>query len=180
MPFSDPSNVDWFKWLVGEINPKSVVDVGPGAGKYGSLIREVSPETATTAVEIWEPYVATYGLANIYDKVVVADARDFEDYDVDLVILGDVLEHMSRVEAVTLWNKVRSKAKAAMISMPIIHFPQGCEHGNPYETHVEDNWTHEEILATFEGITGHTTFQVTGTYIAEFTHTLNPASAGAK
>lgn len=180
MPFSDTANIDWFKWLVGQITPKSVVDIGPGAGKYGTLLREVSPDTTTTAVEIWEPYVHTYGLSSVYDRVVVADAREFDDYNVDLVILGDVLEHMTRAEALTLWDKVRSQAKAALISMPIIHFPQGCEHGNPYETHVEDNWTHEEIMASFDGITGYRTFEVTGSYIAEFTHTLNPTSVGAK
>lgn len=169
MPFSDWSNIEWTKWLLGELKPSTVVDVGPGAGKYGQLVRDVLPGTVTTAVEIWEPYVSTYNLPSIYDSVVLADARDFQDYNVDLVILGDVLEHMTRADALALWNRIRTTAKAAMISMPIVYFPQGHEHGNPYEEHVEDHWTHEEILAAFDGITGYRTFEVTGSYVAEFT-----------
>lgn len=172
MPFSDDSNIEWVKWLIGELKPQTVIDVGPGAGKYGRLIREVSPETTTTAVEIWEPYVETYGLRSIYNTVIVGDARDFDGgYHVDLVILGDVLEHMSKADAVALWTRVSSQAKAAMMSIPIIHFPQGAEHDNPYETHVEDHWTHDDVLATFPGITGYRNWQVTGSYVAEFYNT---------
>ena len=168
MPFSDGSNIEWAKWLITELKPTTVVDVGPGAGKYGSIVRELLPDTKTTAVEIWEPYVETYGLRSIYDEVFITDARTFDDYSVDLVILGDVLEHMSREDALALWDKIRSQAKAAVISIPIIHFPQGHEHGNPYEEHVVDDWCHDSIMASFDGITGYRTFQVTGSYVAEF------------
>lgn len=87
----------------------------------------------------------------------------------DLVILGDVLEHMTVEESVALWELIKSQAKAAMISIPIVHFPQGHEHGNPYEEHIVDNWTHESVMSTFTGITGYRTFDITGSYVAEFT-----------
>lgn len=168
MPYSDWSNNEWFKWLINEIQPSSVIDVGPGAGKYGLLTREVSPSTHTTAVEIWGPYLSEFGLETIYDHVFICDARIYPNYKADLVILGDILEHMTKEDALALWTRIRLEAKAAVISIPIIHFPQGESSGNPYETHVEDHWTHEEILSTFPGITGHSIFEVTASYIAEF------------
>jgi hypothetical protein len=75
---------------------------------------------------------------------------------------------MSKEDAVALWERVSKEAKYAIVSMPIIQFPQGHIHGNPYEKHVKDDWSHEEILETFGGIVAHQTFEVTGMYLAKF------------
>ena len=168
MPYSDEANIEWTKWLFNELKPKFIVDVGPGAGKYGKLAKEVLPDCVVVGIEIWAPYVKQFGLDEIYDRVDVCDARIYPYYNADLVILGDVLEHMSRIDALKLWNAISSKAKHAMISIPIIHYPQGEHEGNPYEVHVEDHWTHEKILNTFDCITGHQVFDITGSYIADF------------
>jgi hypothetical protein len=168
VPYSDPSNVEWIKWALDLKQPKTVLDIGPGAGKYGKLVKEVLPETKTTAVEIWAPYVKKFGLENIYDTVHICDARIYPYFSADMVIFGDVLEHMTKAEAGELWRQAMRSAKTAILSVPIIHFPQGDFDGNPYEVHVEDHWTHEDILEFFPGITGYQLFEVTGTYIGEF------------
>lgn len=168
MPFSDNSNIEWTRWLISELKPASVIDVGPGAGKYGTIIKEFDSQTHTTGVEIWAPYIEEFQLSKIYDTIHVCDARIYPSYVADLVILGDVLEHMGRDEALILWNKIRSEAKAALISIPVIHFPQGPEFGNPYEEHVEDHWTHDDVMLFFPGITGYREFGVTASYIADF------------
>jgi SAM-dependent methyltransferase len=169
MPYSDKSNIEWFKWALEILQPKTVLDVGAGAGKYGSLVKELLPNAQVDAVEIWAPYIKEFELEKIYNKVYICDATIFPNYKYDLVIFGDVLEHMSKMDAMYVWSRAQSEAKSALISIPIIHFPQGESHGNPYEEHVEDHWTHEDILNTFSGITGYRQFQVTGTYLAEFT-----------
>jgi predicted SAM-dependent methyltransferase len=77
---------------------------------------------------------------------------DFSNFEhVDLVIMGDVLEHIAKEEAVDLLNKVSKITRYAIISIPIIHYPQNEYEGNPYEVHVKDDWTHEEVLDTFFG-----------------------------
>lgn len=168
MPRSDTSNRAWIVKKITDLYPDTFLDVGPGIGAYGSLVKEHSPLTIRHAVEIWAPYVHTYNLEQIYHKVYICDARIFFNYSYDLVILGDVLEHMTRQEAIALWSEVTRSAKAAIISMPIIHYPQGEEEGNPYEEHVEEDWTHEEIMQTFTGIKDFEKYRVTASYYAEF------------
>lgn len=168
MPFSDWSNNNWTLWLLDQIKPNTIIDIGPGAGKYGKLARQYSDTVQTTAVEIWAPYVEEFNLRDIYNTVHICDARIYPNYSADLVIFGDILEHMKKEEAIALWERVSKEAKAAMISIPIIHFPQGAEHNNPYETHIEDHWTHEDVMSTFKGITGYRNFKVTASYVAEF------------
>jgi hypothetical protein len=169
MPYSDQSNIQWTGWLLGELKPKTIIDVGPGAGKYGQIAKEILPECHTTAVEIWAPYIKQFNLEQIYDRVDVCDGRIYPYPKVDLIIFGDVLEHLSRTDALELWKRISKKTKYAMISIPVIHYPQGDVEGNPYEIHIEDHWTHEDILETFPGITGHQVFGITGSYIADFT-----------
>ena len=90
------------------------------------------------------------------------------NFKYDLVILGDILEHMSESDAVNLWSKISKEAKYALISIPIVHYHQGAINENPYEVHVEEDWTVERVLEKFSHIVEHKKFEVTGTFIAEF------------
>jgi len=67
----------------------------------------------------------------------------------DLVILGDVLEHMTRAEAAQVVEKALTHGRIALISLPIVHAPQGEVAGNPFEAHVEEDWTDAEAKAAF-------------------------------
>jgi hypothetical protein len=90
------------------------------------------------------------------------------DFKFDLVILGDILEHMPMEDAVNLWSKIERDAKYALISIPIIHYPQGAVDDNPYEVHVEEDWTTEKVLQNFSNIVEYKEFQQTGVFIAKF------------
>ena len=70
----------------------------------------------------------------------------------DVAFAGDVLEHMSKEDAVSVVDKVLKVSKYLMINIPIIHYPQGESHGNPYEEHIKDDWSHGEMLSTFPQI----------------------------
>lgn len=168
MPYSDSSNTEWTLWLFDQLKPKTIIDIGPGAGKYGKLAKQYDKNIHITAVEIWAPYIETFNLNSIYDVIDICDARIYPKYSADLVIFGDILEHMKKEDAVKIWNKTKNEAKSAMISIPVIHFPQGTDHGNPFEAHIEDHWEHEDVLKTFDGITGYQNFGITASYIAEF------------
>lgn len=166
MPYSDPDNKGFVLEKLQELQPASVLDVGPGAGAYAQLVRSVPSVEILECVEIWEPYIAQFGLTSLYDAVHLADVREFDDFDFDVVIFGDVLEHMSREDALTVYQRARGQAGAVIFSIPIIHVPQGPYQGNPHETHVEDDWHHDEILEWFPGITEFKQFRVTGVYVA--------------
>jgi mannosyltransferase OCH1-like enzyme len=175
MGFSDPTNKPWTQQEIIKINPKTVLDVGAGQGVYLDLIRAVLPEDVFVhAVEVWDPYIKQFNLAARYDKLFQMDVREMETFDYDLVILGDVLEHMPEKDAVELWDRISKDAKYAIISIPIIHYHQDAINGNPYEVHVEEDWNTERVLKTFKGIKYHQEFPVTGVFIAKFENEFIP------
>jgi 2-polyprenyl-3-methyl-5-hydroxy-6-metoxy-1,4-benzoquinol methylase len=168
MPYSDEENRDWVSSKIEEIYPKTILDVGPGAGAYGKLIKKTYPNITVDAVEVWEPYLNKFKLHSVYDRLYVRDAREHTNYTYDLVIFGDVLEHMTKEDAIALWNRVKEQAKYALISIPIVHYPQSESEDNPYEVHVKDDWTNDEVLLTFSSIIDYKVFNITGSYLAKF------------
>jgi hypothetical protein len=169
MGYSNPENKPWAQQKIIELHPQTVLDVGAGQGTYLNLIREgLGAEVVVNAVEVWQPYINEFNLLNRYDKLFALDVRDITNFEYDLVILGDILEHMSESDAINLWDKISKQAKYAMISIPIIHYHQDAINGNPYEVHVEEDWTVERVLEKFSNIIEHKKFEVTGTFIARF------------
>jgi len=169
MPYSDPANKPWTAEKIKKINPKTVLDIGAGAGVYLDIIREqLGHSVIVVAVEVWQPNIEKFNLESRYDKVINKDVRELDNFDCDLVIFGDVLEHMSEEDAVKLWDKVSKQAGAAIISIPIIHYHQDANEGNPYEVHVEADWNPERVKNAFHSIVESKEFDVTGVYVARF------------
>lgn len=144
--------VEWVKELP-EI--KRVLDIGVGQGTYFVLMGrpgKVLDHAHWVGVEVWAPYIQRFSLRSLYHEIIEQDARTI-DYDqlgkFDLVIAGDILEHMTKEESVELVDNIMRNSTRLLISIPIIHYPQGEEGGNPYERHVKDDWTHTEVMETF-------------------------------
>lgn len=168
MPISDQSNQSWVIEQLKPLELTSMLDVGAGAGTYAHVFAQHFPNVNRFAVEAWTPYINEFELQMLYTEVFNRDIRDHKYFTYDIVIFGDVLEHMTKEEALVVWGKVAKKAKYALISIPIIHYPQDEVHGNPFERHVKDDWTHEEVLETFPQITNFVTSDVVGSYLAVF------------
>lgn len=143
MPWSHTEGKKWLETEYLRLKPETVVDIGPGAGMYANWFR-VMHKAHWTAVEVWEPYVSEFDLDKKYDELILGDAREVELPEADLYILGDVLEHMSKDEALALIEKVKAKAKHVFVSIPIIEYHQGAIYGNPYEEHVY-HWDADEM-----------------------------------
>ena len=127
---------------------RRVVDIGPGAGTYADLFRDLTPDAAWCAVEVWGPYVAKYDLREKYDEVIVADIRYLDFIKLgpsDVTLFGDMLEHMSADEARDVLSRAAIKSRFMALSIPIGHWPQDEVQGNPFEIHVEDNLSHADI-----------------------------------
>jgi predicted TPR repeat methyltransferase len=167
MPWSSSEGKDWILQRVREIQPSSVLDIGPGSGTYAKLLRPVlDPGVKFHALEIHEPYVERFGLLELYDRVEVADAREAKFPRLDVVILGDVLEHMTLTEAEDVWFKARAAAKLAVfLSIPIVEYPQDASEGNDHEAHVQ-TWSHPMVMGLLDGIKEFATFGEIGVYRA--------------
>jgi hypothetical protein len=161
MPTSDAWGKDWVKHSLITMDEffdfKNVLDVGAGEGTYLNLLGLDIGRT-WTAIEAWAPYVYQYRLLDKYNGVVISDIREYSSLIEahDLVIFGDVLEHMSKADARHL---ISQSFGTTVICIPVLHLEQGDVNGNPYEVHrMENHWTADEMRAmlrevadTFDG-----------------------------
>jgi hypothetical protein len=141
MPYSYPH----FKYevkihLEGTIGPTDrVLDVGPGSGTYARMCQTITMD----AVEIHVPYIRQFNLGVYYRKVHMGDIRTFDVQFYDYLILGDVLEHLTFLEARELLDRIADKR--FLVAVPYL-LPQGEYDGNRYEIHHQDDLT-PEIMA---------------------------------
>lgn len=148
MPTSDVELKDWALEKIKSLNPKSVVDIGPGEGTYSDLARKYTRNARWMAIEAWAPYIPQFGLWGKYDHVVVSDVRHVNLMSIhhapDLVIIGDVLEHMTHVEARAVLTNLKAWADHILVCVPLIHHAQGAHEGNWFEIHRE-HWTYDAM-----------------------------------
>jgi 2-polyprenyl-3-methyl-5-hydroxy-6-metoxy-1,4-benzoquinol methylase len=149
----------WFK--ENEITIHRVLDIGAGTGTYATLIKNehrICQQSEWVAIEAWQPYIEEFKLNDLYTTVVNLDVREI-DWNLlgqfDITIAGDVLEHMTKNEAIELVEKILENSKVLIISIPIIYMPQDEVNGNPFEVHVKPDWSHDEVIETWPGYITH-------------------------
>lgn len=161
MPTSDAEGKDWsLGWFRYHL-PNTVTDVGPGEGTYAKLFRPVHEGVWWTGIEIFKPNVSKYKLRStktrkMYDEIHIEDVRESEDhlFHRDLVVYGDVLEHLPREDAVALLERtVAAGAWNILISVPIVDSPQGEVDGNPHEAHLHQ-WDADDMDQVLAGLGG--------------------------
>ncbi len=142
MPDSSPRGKAEIRRIVEALPHATMLDIGCGSGTYAKMF----PEACWTGVEAWEPYVEQFGLNDLYKTLIVGDARTtLPAGHFDVAICGDVLEHMAPAEAKALIENLLGRADVVIASIPIGHWPQDEVNGNPFERHVKDDWTHEDV-----------------------------------
>lgn len=172
MPGSSHLGKDWtLSWIQKNQNTiKRVLDVGVGGGTYRWMTKNkgLLVDADWTGVEVWYPYIEKFKLEEQYDSIINEDAR-FLDYDsigkFDLAIFGDVLEHMTKEDAISAIEKALENCTRVIISIPIVHFPQGIFEDNKYEIHVKDDWSDEEVKNSFPNILESCVDGVIGVYV---------------
>ena len=148
MPWSNWGGKQYIDSMIAVLKPGSALDVGCGAGTY----RDLLDIDDFDAVEAWTPYIERYGLEAAYGKVFNEEIQTFGwPRTYDLVILGDVLEHLTLEDAVLVMGRALENSKYVVLSIPVAKSPQGICEGNPYEVHIKDNWSHDEIMGLWKG-----------------------------
>ena len=130
----------------------TVLDVGAGFGRWGFLCRchmgngesltaNPSQNLKIDAIEAFSPNISL-----IYDCVynatykgdVVAVLPALGDYDI--IICSHMIEHLSKEQALALIDRMRQKARMALIlCLPWGHWPQDAIGGNDFEVH-KSSW----------------------------------------
>jgi hypothetical protein len=149
MPGSNACGLEEALAFIIQRNPRSVLDVGMGFGKWGMLTRlyldvyhrrwkREDWQVQIDAIEIYYPYLQHHQL-HLYNQIIIGQAQTelpkLGDYD--LIIAADVIEHMCRGDGERLIETMKRKAQALLITLPIgPGWLRPGQKDNPYEAHV--------------------------------------------
>lgn len=140
---------------------KSILDIGCGFGKWGFLARlylqawnsELMKKAyqnwrnnlRVDAIEIFEDYITDLQRL-IYNNIYIGDMRKLiiKVGNYDLIIVGDVLEHISFEDGLIFLKKAREKAQQIIIMMPNYFVKGHSKMGNEAEIH-RYIWTDDEF-----------------------------------
>lgn len=135
-------------WILTHPYP-NYIDIGPGEGKYGRMIKSVFPAAKVIGVEVEARYIDLYDLRAVYDEVHPADAlewfADKESDNFDIVIMGDVLEHLWKSEGLDLLHFLVYRTRYIILTYPTA-YKQGAWQGFIHEAHLS-TWAHKDFDA---------------------------------
>jgi predicted SAM-dependent methyltransferase len=158
MGTSNWQNISYCIELIRRINPKSILDVGAGFGRWGILGREFLEiwddsnysdrwNRKIDAVEIFEDYVKPYH-SYFYDNVYIINAIEFmrsNEYKYDLIICGDVIEHFEKSEGEKFIEDCLKHCRYLLINIPIgKNWEQGIINNNENEVH-KSTWYNSDF-----------------------------------
>ena len=133
-------------WLVQHLsNGAEVLDVGACDGVWANILGEWY---VMDAVEAWTPNVETFRLSEKYRTVYRTEIQSFTYDHYDLVIFGDVIEHMTVVDAQKVLAYAREHSDMVIVAVPFL-FKQDAIYGNPYERHIQDDLTNQLFLERY-------------------------------
>lgn len=162
MPSSQLNTIEPAMRLIMELNPRTILDLGVGFGKWGFLCREYLEtgkhrvfkrsdwKVRIEGVEVFKPYIDEFGpfQSGIYDRIYHRDLDNPDSHawiaatHYNLYLAMDVLEHIRS------WNSLLESIppKSAVIAVvPNGESIQGCMFGNPKEEHVVYLTAHDLI-----------------------------------
>ena len=148
MPSSHPYQLNDIVELIRLVDPKTMLDVGVGFGKYGFLAREYlelwdgreqygQRTRRIDGIEAFPQYILPHHRL-IYDHLYVGDALAILptlELRYDLITAVDILEHFDYENGMKFLQACCERAHTVVISTPFYVGAQGASHGNPYQTH---------------------------------------------
>lgn len=161
MPSSTYKHINVMVEEIVKTNPKNILDIGIGSGKWGFLCREylemwnnrVFPAEwalKIDGIEIFPAYIERFSwLGSIYSNIYEGDAYNLIDNanNYDLIIAGDIIEHLDKSKGIELIKKcIKKSNKAFLMSIPTgdwLHNKTVA--GNEHEEH-QAIWELEDLV----------------------------------
>lgn len=147
MPTSDPYNITPILSVMQGLQPKRVLDVGCGFGKYGVLLREYFDIWHERfAKDTWQLHLEGIEAFERYRNPIHDYAYNHVHYGeaqqvfgglgaFDVVLIADVIEHLEKEQAKALVRQSLEHAPVVVISTPREFYEQPDLFDNPYEVH---------------------------------------------
>lgn len=164
MPTSKPLALNHICNYILNQQPRRVLDIGIGFGKWGFLAREYTdiwqqrikpPQWRTTihGVEAYAEYI-TPASSYVYDDIFIGNAieiiKTLDRYQ--LIICVAMLEHLEKNQGLAFLSDCKQKADVCFFALPVATSLKAGRHNpNPYERH-KSQWKREE-LAQFGKVT---------------------------
>ena len=123
------------------------LDVGACDGKWFDLLCN---DFKMDAVEIYEPNIIKHDLELKYDYVFHGDIEDYLYDWYDLIIFGDVIEHMTVDKAQRVLDYAYHRCKDMLIAVPYL-WTQPEIYGNKWELHIQNDLTNDIFHARYAG-----------------------------
>ena len=129
------------EYLISKFDNKAkILDVGAGCGTYSNLLSDYFKEM--DCVEVFKPNIINFNLKNKYHKVYNIDIKDFKYKKYDIIIFGDIIEHLDIKEAQEVLKYAYDRCQEMIVAVPY-QLEQGIEEDNVYEIHKQDDLTPE-------------------------------------
>ena len=126
------------RWIWGNFPEGSTcLDVGACDGNWRRWIGDF---LKMDAVEIFEPNVENHNLRAKYDNVFVGDIKDYKYDWYDLIVFGDVIEHMTVEDAQQVLAYAWPRCRDMIVAVPWL-YKQDAIYGNKWEIHIQDDLT---------------------------------------
>jgi len=135
-----------------QLAPNQILDVGAGQGKYGRLVTEQLPQSTVHAIEPTAGYIEQFGLKQIYHTVYQKTLQEFANENFrnryNLVIFGDVLEHLYRSQVIDYLDFFLYRTDWALVLWPT-NMAQDDYGGNHWEIH-RSNFALRDLADRFD------------------------------
>lgn len=145
MPISNWNQIPAIMNEVYRLQPKTVLDLGIGFGKYGPLLREVLDGMhGCCRPAQWGKMLVGYEAHEDYENPCwncynVVWPRNFAAHEIimgfDVALMVDSLEHLEPERGAAFLEELIQRNKHVIISVPVVHMPQEAVYGNEFERH---------------------------------------------
>lgn len=150
------------EWIAKNFSKGSIcLDVGACDGKWGKLLNDY---LIMDAIEIYKDNIGKHKLNDIYRKVYLGDIRNFTFNHYDLIIFGDVLEHMSVEDAQKVLDYAWDRCRDLIVAVPY-QWVNRSHYGNPWEVHIQDDLTPKNVLERYPRLKPLFVYERYGYYI---------------
>ena len=141
-----------------------ILDVGAGEGTYLPFLQDYFSNIE--AVEVFKPNIDNYDLENRYKKVYNVNIIDFKYDHYDIIIFGDIIEHLEIKEAQMVLEYAYNRCKEMVVAVPYMN-KQGIEENNIYEIHKQDDLTDNIMKERYPYLKNVFKNEIYGYYIKE-------------
>ncbi len=147
-PFGKMETINFIEATFPDKNSK-ILDVGPGRGIYNALLKQKGYKFFD-AVEVYLPYIEAFELKKIYDNVFHSNIIGFEYEHYNIVIMGDVVEHLHVQDAQRVVKYAQEHSDLVLIAVPYLMEQKGSQLDGSGD-HRQPDLTREIFLERFSG-----------------------------